>query len=645
MQLAYKRTRKKIDARKEAQTQDRIRLGFERSLSRKMINYFSSLSIGASKALEQTGTMGFDIYMAETRPKVAKILETHWYDVIKTFSDRSEAYILRKELYNGFYQELLEKFTMRVGANHISDIDDTSRKQLRRVLLNGQKDGLPLPQISKNIRERYSPKFSRGRAATIARTETHSAASFANHQVGMQFAKTQPAMQKQWIATNDVRTREAHRIANGQIVNIDSPFIVGGRPMEYTGDPNGGAANIINCRCAVIYIEPQDDVFDSQRNNVVQPVNLTDITESSIARPLSINTLLAPAINSSLRGDTLKISSTREIKKQLDERTKKVKPEYEDINLGILNTSGFDYEYGSRFRGTPFKNDLKNLDDVTATAVFEILKELDDLAVRFKIPKLNSIQPVIRVKGKDIIASMGDGRLRVESKFFNKYSKGIKGRNLAITQADEIKIAKLTKEIDDLDLEYTALRNNEGAKFNQFRDTLGLPPLKETLSFVQYKEFVDRHNSLARKVNSKRKAKDKIKGKYGLIEYRKDTWKRGEDINYRAGNGLNYFDDGLDRIRNNMYHEFGHHVHQITKVSNVENYGIPAYGGLTDLERKLRSINKKNIKEGGPSIYSGDDSQEWFAENFALYFQDRKDLTDPVFNQFIQDIMEEANGL
>ena len=643
MQLAYKRTRKKIDARKEAQTQDRIRLGFERSLSRKMINYFSSLSNGASKALEQTGTMGFDIYMAETRPKVARILETHWYDVIKTFSDRSEAYILRKELYNGFYQELLEKFTMRVGANHISDIDDTSRKQLRRVLLNGQKDGLPLPQISKNIRERYSPKFSRGRAATIARTETHSAASFANHQVGMQFAKTQPAMQKQWIATNDVRTREAHRIANGQIVNIDTPFIVGGRPMEYTGDPNGGAANIINCRCAVIYIEPQDDVFDSQRNNVVQPVNLTDITESSTARPLSINTLLAPAINSSLRGDTLKISSRREIKKQLDERTKKVKPEYNQIDFDIENSSGFEYEYGDRFIGTPFKNDLKNLDDVTATAVFEILKELDDLAVRFKIPKINSIQPIKRVKNKDYIAAMGDGTLSIESRFFNKYAKGIKGAK-PISERDALKLSKLNKELDELKVNVTAL-TEEGKVFNEVRKVLDLPPLKIKVPKSAYDSWIARYKIVLEKQTRAERSKARINESYDRVEFTKNTWKRGDELTYRAGNGLTYFDDGLDRIRNNMYHEFGHHVHQITKVSNAENYGLREFGGVTDIERRLQRINKKNIEEGGPSIYSSDNDHEWFAENFALYFQDRKDLTDPVFNEFIQDIMEEANGI
>ena len=86
-------------------------------------------------------------------------------------------------------------------------------------------------------------------------------------------------------------------------------------------------------------------------------------------------------------------------------------------------------------------------------------------------------------------------------------------------------------------------------------------------------------------------------------------------------------------------------MHHITKVNNAENYGLRAYGGVTDIERRLQSINRKNIEEGGPSIYSSKNDHEWFAENFALYFQDRKDLTDPVFKEFIQDIMEEANGI
>jgi len=642
MQLAYKRTKKKIDARKEAYTQDRIRRGFERGITQRLINYFSKIGNGAAKALEESGTTGFDVYLSQSRPELEKVLKPHWYEVIKTFASRVDNYLFVKRADNAFFTELLEKFTFRVGANHISDIDSTTRKQLQRVLVAGQKDGLPLPQISKNIRERFSPKFTRSRSATIARTETHSAASFANHQQGIEYQKIQPNLNKQWVAVNDDRTREAHRIANGQVVSMDENFIVGGRPMEYTGDPKGGAANVINCRCAIIYIDDETEVFDEQQN-VVQPVDLTDTTEPSTAKPLSIEALLAPAINRSLRGDTLKISSTREIKKQLDERTKKVKPEYNQIDFDIENSSGFDYSYGSRFGGTPFKNNLKNLDDVTATAVFEVLKELDDLAVRFDIPKLNSIQPVKRVKGKEIVASMGDGILGIEANIFNQYAKGIKGAK-PISERDALKLSKLDKELDELKVNVTAL-TEEGKKFNEVRKVLDLSPLKINPPKSVYDSWIARYKIVLEKQTRAERSKARINESYDKVEFTKNTWKRGDELTYRAGNGLTYFDDGLDRIRNNMYHEFGHHVHQITKVSNAENYGLREFGGVTDIERRLQRINKKNIEEGGPSIYSSDNDHEWFAENFALYFQDRKDLTDPVFNEFIQDIMKEANGI
>tara|TARA_Y100000593_G_scaffold94776_1_gene195934 strand:- start:6476 stop:7267 length:792 start_codon:yes stop_codon:yes gene_type:complete len=259
-----KKKRIKLDVRKEALTQDRIRRSFERGLTRKFINYFSSVSNGSAKALEENGTLGFDVYLAETRPQVDRILSPHYYEVIKTFTSRVDRYLYTKRSDENYWQELLELFLLRIGANHISDIDNTTRKQLRKVLLKGQKEGLGLPQIAKNIKERYSPKFSRSRSATIARTETHSAASFANHQVGKEYALIQPNLKKRWVATMDDRTRESHFEANGQEVDMEEPFIVGGKQMEYTGDPNGGPANVINCRCVVIYVQPELDVYGEE---------------------------------------------------------------------------------------------------------------------------------------------------------------------------------------------------------------------------------------------------------------------------------------------------------------------------------------------------------------------------------------------
>lgn len=57
---------------------------------------------------------------------------------------------------------------------------------------------------------------------------------------------------KQWVATNDSRTRDSHASADGQEVPINTPFTVGGFLLEYPGDPNAPAAETINCRCTLI---------------------------------------------------------------------------------------------------------------------------------------------------------------------------------------------------------------------------------------------------------------------------------------------------------------------------------------------------------------------------------------------------------
>ena len=68
-------------------------------------------------------------------------------------------------------------------------------------------------------------------------------------------------MFKQWVAVNDTRTRSTHSEANGQRVHMDEKFNVGGAEMDYAGDPAGGAKNVINCRCVIIYADEEDDVL------------------------------------------------------------------------------------------------------------------------------------------------------------------------------------------------------------------------------------------------------------------------------------------------------------------------------------------------------------------------------------------------
>ena len=48
---------------------------------------------------------------------------------------------------------------------------------------------------------------------------------------------------KEWIATMDGRVRPSHAAADGQIVELDKPFLVGGELKDHPND--------IQCRCVV----------------------------------------------------------------------------------------------------------------------------------------------------------------------------------------------------------------------------------------------------------------------------------------------------------------------------------------------------------------------------------------------------------
>ena len=150
-----------------------------------------------------------------------------------------------------FFERLIQSYLAERGLDKISDdIAGTTKQQLLNAIRSGQRAGAGQQAISQQLRDAV-PGLSRGRAGVIARTETHAASSFANEEAAKE---TGLDLQKEWIAAMGERTRNDHADADGQTVARDEPFIVGGEQLKYPGDPNGSAANVINCRCVVAYI-------------------------------------------------------------------------------------------------------------------------------------------------------------------------------------------------------------------------------------------------------------------------------------------------------------------------------------------------------------------------------------------------------
>lgn len=135
-------------------------------------------------------------------------------------------------------------------------------------------------------------------AIRIARTEGHrvqcAAAMDACHE-----AKEKGAdVLKQWDAALDARTRESHALVDGEIREVDKPFSNG---LMYPGDPRGGAAEVVNCRCALLqrarwalgddelqtlqdranyYGLDKSDQFDDFKKNYMDKSNLFSLDET-----------------------------------------------------------------------------------------------------------------------------------------------------------------------------------------------------------------------------------------------------------------------------------------------------------------------------------------------------------------------------
>ncbi|BDD81476.1 hypothetical protein TPB0596_12390 [Tsukamurella pulmonis] len=100
------------------------------------------------------------------------------------------------------------------------------------------------------------------KARRIARTEVQGAMESGNTAAARAWsAATGEQMWKQWLATEDGRTRHSHALASGQIVRLEEKFTVGGAHLDHPGEAGGPAHEVIQCRCTTLNLDA-DDVQD-----------------------------------------------------------------------------------------------------------------------------------------------------------------------------------------------------------------------------------------------------------------------------------------------------------------------------------------------------------------------------------------------
>ena len=128
------------------------------------------------------------------------------------------------------------------------------KKVIASEVSRGIATGMTYDQVARNISHKmvgtgYKEGGAMASAMRIARTEGHRIQCQAGMDACYKAKEMGADVVKQWDSTLDGRTRDSHRKVDGEVRELDDKFSNG---LMFPGDPSGKAAEVVNCRCALL---------------------------------------------------------------------------------------------------------------------------------------------------------------------------------------------------------------------------------------------------------------------------------------------------------------------------------------------------------------------------------------------------------
>ena len=164
---------------------------------------------------------------------------------------------------NGYSFELVDEATVRNLAMSdktllpykVVDGKKAERWHTARVnaeVTQGILQGESIPKIAKRLKTNVG-MTAKGSAVRNARTSVTSAENKGRIDMLHDARKKGVIADKIWMAAHDSRTREAHRLLDGQEQDIDDPFKSIDGDIMFPGDPEARPEMVYNCRCSLTY--------------------------------------------------------------------------------------------------------------------------------------------------------------------------------------------------------------------------------------------------------------------------------------------------------------------------------------------------------------------------------------------------------
>ncbi len=466
-----------------------------------------------------------------------------------------------------------------------ADVSEAVEKQLQKSVRELISSGAHVREGIQTLREEFARVGLKGvkpyRLEAIFRTQTQLA-----YGAGKWQANQDPAIQEilwgyEYSTVGDDRVRDSHVAVDEVRLPKDDPF------WEAWWPPNGW-----NCRCQAI------PIFDDE-GEVKPPEDAGNPDEGF-----------------TFNAGTEKVAPKvvrRRVKAKEVEKVGQAKTVAEAVKQAekLLARQTETYPEGLTFLGSELSDigmaDYAHFDVGRANFSNEMLAKMSEESDKLGIPRVRGVKPPANAGHA---ATMGDGllgmgRLGNDETFYAEDLGKITVNQPILKQvvaSDEIK--KLTKFIA------------------QEKDPFAKHDLESLKAFWE-KELVKRTADTGPSV------------KYDTdIVYR--HWKWGDERALRPHNAKDYFTDGEKRRQSTYWHEFGHHVEQ----SQSKDFQLK----LSETYERLRldSLGGKPGQDVARSAtgYGDSNEHEWFAENFTLFKQGRRDLVHPKAQKLIDEVYE-----
>lgn len=155
------------------------------------------------------------------------------------------------EFNNAWYFLILLLFNNITEFLVVLGIIRTIKNDIKRFVDDKVSQGIPTSAII-TLLALYLTQKNIIRAQTIARTEMTKIMNLAS----LEWAKLEKKeIKKKWIVTLDGKERASHgAMADYPAIGISEKFIVGGFPMNAPGDNTAPVAELVNCRCGLMFI-------------------------------------------------------------------------------------------------------------------------------------------------------------------------------------------------------------------------------------------------------------------------------------------------------------------------------------------------------------------------------------------------------